>query len=316
MRHAHAPNTCTVSVDRLTIKFGDFTAVNDISFSVSRGETFGFLGANGAGKTTTIRTLCGLQKPTSGKVLIAGSSFEDGATAIKTKVGYMSQKLTLYEDLTVSQNFDFSASLRRIDRTTLESRKRSLFEFISFEKPQKTLVRDLPGGIKQQVSLIATLLHDPEIVFLDEPTAGVAPAARAAFWKLIKALAEQGKTIFVTSHYMDEVEMCDRIALMRSGSIVAMDSPRGIKQSTFPEGIIELDPIPGSAPASSWLQSIQGHRSIASLTPHGLRYHVIVQDKSLWASELVPQLSRFFIIKNIPPSLDDVFIRLVEEEAK
>lgn len=184
-------NLSAVSVDvsELTVKFGDFVAVNNISFSVGTGEIFGFLGANGAGKTTTIRVLCGLLVPTSGRVQISDVSFEEGSEAMKSKVGYMSQKFTLYNDLTVDENFAFTASLRKLPRLTLNKRKDELLEFINFSKPTNTLVRDLPGGIKQQVSLAASILHDPEIVFLDEPTAGVTPAARARFWALIRAMS-------------------------------------------------------------------------------------------------------------------------------
>jgi ABC-2 type transport system ATP-binding protein len=178
-----------VEVKNLVVQFGDFKAVNDISFTVSPGEIFGFLGANGAGKTTTIRVLCGLLHPTSGFVRVAGVGFEDGEQLIKSKVGYMSQKFTLYNDLTVEENLNFTADLRKIDRQTYLARRKALFELISFNYPLSAKVADLPGGIKQQVSLAAALLHDPYIVFLDEPTAGVTPASRARFWALIRRIA-------------------------------------------------------------------------------------------------------------------------------
>lgn len=211
-----------IDVKNLTVQFGDFFAVNNISFSVDKGEIFGFLGANGAGKTTTIRVLCGLLIPTSGEIQAPG----------KAKVGYMSQKFTLYNDLTVGENLDFIAALRKLDKQTYLKRRKELFDFISFDKPIKTMVQDLPGGIKQQVSLAAALLHNPEIIFLDEPTAGVSPASRERFWFLIKQLSQQGKTLFVTTHYMDEAEHCERIALMRDGKIIALDSPENLKKMT------------------------------------------------------------------------------------
>jgi ABC-2 type transport system ATP-binding protein len=207
-------NSPSISVDvsGLTVRFAEFIAVNNISFSVNKGEIFGFLGANGAGKTTTIRVLCGLIVPTAGRVQISDISSEEGSEAMKSKVGYMSQKFTLYNDLTIDENFAFTASLRKLSKATLKQRTNELLEFIEFSKPRNTLVRDLPGGIKQQVSLAASILHDPEIIFLDEPTAGVTPAARARFWALIRKLSGNGKTVFVTTHYMDEAEQCGRIA--------------------------------------------------------------------------------------------------------
>src|SRR5689334_4528398 len=168
-------NRFAVEVSGLSIKFGDFTAVDDISFSVEKGEIFGFLGANGAGKTTTIRMLCGLLTPTSGTARIAGINFEGGEEKIKEKVGYMSQRFTLYNDLTVQENLDFTASLRKLPPEICRKRIEELFSFIKFNQPTNTLVKNLPGGIKQELSLVAAMLHDPEIVFLDEPTAGVSP---------------------------------------------------------------------------------------------------------------------------------------------
>ncbi len=218
----------------LTVKFGDFTAVDQVDFQVKRGEIFGFLGANGAGKTTTIRVLCGLLEPTQGTVRVAGLSFEkDGAEAIKRKVGYMSQKLTLYQDMSVTENMEFIASLRKLPNAVLAERKKSLFEFIKFTADPSMLVRDLPGGLKQEVSLAASMLHDPDIIFLDEPTAGVAPASRARFWRLIRQVSAVGKTVFVTTHYMDEAEQCGRIALMRDGKLIALNTPAGLKREAF-----------------------------------------------------------------------------------
>ncbi len=218
-------NYLAVEVKGLSVRFGDFYAVNGISFTVRRGETFGFLGANGAGKTTTIRVLCGLLRPSEGLVSVGGISFDHNEQAVKAKVGYMSQKFTLYNDMTVEENLNFTASLRKMEKATYEQRRKELFDFISFDKPLNTLVRDLSGGTKQQVSLAAALLHDTEIIFLDEPTAGVTPASRSRFWQLIRQLAKRNKTVFVTTHYMDEAEQCDRIALMREGRIIALDSP-------------------------------------------------------------------------------------------
>ncbi|MES2504855.1 MAG: ABC transporter ATP-binding protein [Myxococcota bacterium] len=224
-----------VETKALTVQFGDFKAVQGISFAVEKGEIFGFLGANGAGKTTTIRVLCGLLTPTSGEAEVFGKKVtESNFEYIKSKVGYMSQKFTLYNDLTVEENLSFAADLRKIPKGVYLKQKKSLLELISFEKPLNTFVVDLPGGMKQKVSLAASMVHDPEIIFLDEPTAGVSPTSRALFWDLIRQLAKNGKTIFVTSHYMDEVEQCHRIALMKDGEIIALDTPDTLRTIAFP----------------------------------------------------------------------------------
>jgi len=227
----------TVELNNLTVKFGNFTAVKDLTLSVEKGEIFGFLGANGAGKTTAIRVMCGLLLPTSGDVRVAGLDFSSGKNAIKRKVGYMSQKFTLYDDLTVMENLNFKATLRKIPESVSEKRIEAIFEFIGYEHGRGTMVRELPSGVKQQVSLAATLLHDPEIVFLDEPTSGVSPAVRARFWSLIRRLASEGKTVFVTTHYMDEAEECGRIALMRAGRLIALGSPSQLESEAYPDGL-------------------------------------------------------------------------------
>jgi ABC-2 type transport system ATP-binding protein len=226
-----------VELNNLTVKFGNFTAVNSLTLSVEKGEIFGFLGANGAGKTTAIRVMCGLLVPTSGDVRIAGMDFSKGKNSIKQKVGYMSQKFTLYDDLTVMENLNFKAALRKIPDSTAKERINRIFEFIGYTYGRNEMVRDLPAGVKQQISLAATLIHEPEIVFLDEPTSGVSPAVRARFWSLIRKLAQEGKTVFVTTHYMDEAEECGRIALMRSGRLIALGSPGALEKDTYPSGL-------------------------------------------------------------------------------
>lgn len=308
-----ASEPTSVSVNNLTVKFGDFTAVKNISFTVQKGEIFGFLGANGAGKTTTIRVLCGLLTPTSGHVQITVISSEQGIEAMKSKVGYMSQKFTLYNDLTIEENFAFTASLRKISKAKLKQRTKELLEFINFKKPINTLVKDLPGGIKQQVSLAASILHDPEILFLDEPTAGVTPVARALFWALIRKLSSNGKTVFVTTHYMDEAEQCGRIALMRTGEIIALDTLQNLKDNTFPDPLYELNPK-NSMP-DDLLQNLRNNPSIASVESYGMKYHLIVRDPDKW-DNVRNEISNYFDIRQIPPSLEDVFIRLVEGDSR
>jgi ABC-2 type transport system ATP-binding protein len=301
--------TPAVEVNSLTVKFGEFTAVDSISFTVRRGEIFGFLGANGAGKTTTIRVLCGLLRPTSGTASIGGVDFDSGEMAIKRRVGYMSQKFTLYDDLTVEENLAFIASLRKLDRDSYLKRRDSILSFISFDRPLSSFVRDLPGGIKQQVSLAASILHDPDIVFLDEPTAGVTPAARVRFWALIRDLASRGKTMFVTTHYMDEAEQCERIALMRSGRIVALDTPANLKQTVFPNPMYELDPRVQVGYTGA--QELRQHAGLDYLEPYGLRFHAAFRETAE-AEALKRRLERDFHVKRITPTLEDVFLRTVE----
>jgi ABC-2 type transport system ATP-binding protein len=299
-----------VEVKDLTVQFGDFKAVNHISFEVPKGEIFGFLGANGAGKTTTIRVLCGLLIPNEGRVKIAGIELNENSNQeVKKKVGYMSQKFTLYDDLTVGENLSFTASLRKLEQTYYERREKELFEFISFNKSTQSLVRDLPGGMKQQVSLAAALLHDPEIIFLDEPTAGVTSASRARFWALIQALAKQGKTIFVTTHYMDEAEQCERIALMRSGEIIALDGPAQLKKSAFPTPLYELSPL--KSITFEEIEKIKQSGIFNSFESYGLRFHGAVLDPQKWEA-FKRARSGEFSIREIQPSLEDVFIQMVE----
>lgn len=299
----------SVIVNNLTVVFDQFIAVNNISFKVNKGEIFGFLGANGAGKTTTIRVLCGLLYPTSGQVKIANVQFENDTEAIKLKVGHMSQKFTLYNDLTVEENFQFVAGLRKISRQVLKIRSQELLGFIDFKKPLNTLVRDLPGGIKQQVSLAASLLHDPEIIFLDEPTAGVTPVARAKFWNLIRQLSASGKTVFVTTHYMDEAEGCDRIALMRGGEIIALDTPLKLKKSTFNSPMYEFEPTKSMSIEN--IYQLKMHPLIQTIESYGMKFHVTLsQDLELFF--LQNEFKNQFYIRSIEPTLEDVFIKLVE----
>ncbi len=293
------------------MRFGKFIAVNQISFTVARGEIFGFLGANGAGKTTTIRVLCGLLPPTEGQVRVGGAGFDDGEKVIKAKVGYMSQKFTLYNDLTVEENLNFIAALRKLEKGTYEKRRKELFDFISFNRPLSTSVSELSGGIKQQVSLAAALLHDPEIIFLDEPTAGVSPGSRALFWSLIRKLSSAGKTVFVTTHYMDEAEHCGRIALMRDGKIIGLDTPAGLKQSTFQETLFEFEPK--SDVSFAEILALDQDDLFSYFEPYGLRFHASVKNPEKW-KKIKPEYEKKFKIAEILPSLEDVFIRKVEGE--
>ncbi|WP_424244340.1 ABC-2 type transport system ATP-binding protein [Elusimicrobium posterum] len=229
-----------IEVENLTIAFGSFKAVDDISFDVKKGEIFGFLGANGAGKTTTIRTICGILNPTSGTVKVNGEDVSSSTAVLKPYIGYMSQKFTLYPDLTIKENIDFAGSLYNMEQSKIDARVKEIFDFINLETPQDSVVKNISGGIKQMVALGATLLHDPDLVFLDEPTAGTSPQTRVDFWNLIRDLSKQGKTIFVTTHYMDEAEYCNRIVLMDRGKIIAFDTPENLKKEYYPKPPVEL----------------------------------------------------------------------------
>lgn len=296
---------CIVDVSNLYVRFGDFCAVRDVSFHVAPGEIFGFLGANGAGKTTTIRVLCGLLPASSGRVVIDGYTFtNDTANIIKQCVGYMSQRFTLYDGLSIKENFDFAAALRDIPRGVYLRRRRELLKFIGFDEKLSTVVRDLPGGIKQEIALCVALLHDPKIIFLDEPTAGVAPVSRMRFWSLIKKLAADGKTIFVTTHYMDEAENCNRIALMRAGELIAIDSPKNLKQQTFGDSLYNFTPRTDNPVFPS-------EKILDICEPYGRHWHIRFRD-GVDAAAQVQKYKKYFDIKKISPSLEDVFIRLVE----
>jgi len=219
-----------VSVHKLSKTFGHFTAVNNISFTVAKGEIFGFLGANGAGKTTTIRMLCGLLLPTSGEATVAGCDVWQNSEEIKKRIGYMSQKFSLYEDLTVSENIQFYGGVYGLSVPKIKQQTAELLETLNLEKQARTLTNLLPLGWKQRLALSCAILHDPEIVFLDEPTSGVDPEARKQFWQIIGDLAQTGKTIFVTTHYLAEAENCHRLSIMKDGAILALDTPGGLKE--------------------------------------------------------------------------------------
>ncbi len=296
-----------IYVSHLSVKFGNFYAVNNISFSVKRGEIFGFLGANGAGKTTTIRVLCSLLAPTSGAMII-GYEHE---VHDKSKIGYMSQKNTLYDDLTVEENLDFLASLRALDSKAYRKRRDSLLELFTFRMPISTLVRDLPLGMKQQVSLAGALLHAPEVIFLDEPTAGVSPAARSVFWSLIHSLSTEGRTVFVTTHHMDEAEHSHRIALMRAGRIIGLDTPEKLKTKTFPNRIFKLTAKHPMNYAD--LKDLRKRPEFDYFEPYGFHFHVTFRE-SEEATRFKESLSQDFSIDLIKPTLEDVFIKTVEGE--
>lgn len=219
-----------IKTEKLTKRFGSFIAANEISFEVNRGEIFGFLGANGAGKTTAMRMLCGLSTPSSGKAVIAGFDIYKQTEQIKKHIGYMSQKFSLYEDLTVLENIEFFGGIYGLSDKMIKAKSDQLIDQLSLKNEAKKLVGSLPLGWKQKLSFSVAVLHEPAIVFLDEPTGGVDPVTRRQFWNMIYEAAEKGVTIFVTTHYMDEAEYCNRISIMVDGRIKALDSPSNLKK--------------------------------------------------------------------------------------
>jgi ABC-2 type transport system ATP-binding protein len=219
-----------IKTDKLTKRFGAFIAANELTFEVGKGEIFGFLGANGAGKTTAMRMLCGLLTPSSGKASVAGFDVYTQTEKIKRNIGYMSQKFSLYDDLTVSENIKFYGGIYGMSRPAIKTKTAVLLEELQLQNEAKTLVRDLPLGWKQKLAFSVSIVHDPGIVFLDEPTGGVDPVTRRQFWNLIYSASDKGVTIFVTTHYMDEAEYCNRISIMVDGVIAALDTPANLKQ--------------------------------------------------------------------------------------
>ncbi|MBL7785805.1 MAG: ABC transporter ATP-binding protein [Chitinophagales bacterium] len=229
-----------IETHELTRRFGDFIAVNAISFDVKAGEIFGFLGANGAGKTTAMRILCGLLLPSSGKATVAGYDVYTQSEQIKRQIGYMSQKFSLYDNLTVRENINFFGGIYGIPKRELQQKTAELLERLQFEAEADKLVRSLPLGWKQKISFSTAILHSPQIVFLDEPTGGVDPITRRQFWDMIYEAAANGITIFVTTHYMDEAEYCDRVSIMVDGAIAALDTPQKLKQQF---GVEDMDGV-------------------------------------------------------------------------
>ena len=219
-----------ITVENLTKKFGSFTAVDNISFEVSKGEIFGFLGANGAGKTTAMRMLCGLLKPTSGKGIVAGYDIRSESENVKASIGYMSQKFALYEDLKVWENIRLYAGIYGVPEKDIAPKTDELLKELGFETEKETLVKSLPLGWRQKLAFSVSIFHEPKVVFLDEPTGGVDPVTRRQFWEMIYKASDRGITVFVTTHYMDEAEYCNRVSIMVDGRIDALDSPANLKK--------------------------------------------------------------------------------------
>jgi ABC-2 type transport system ATP-binding protein len=307
-----AADAPVVTASELTRIFGEFVAVDRVSFEVGRGEIFGFLGSNGAGKTTTIRMLIGVLAPSGGRASVAGFDVATQGAEIKRHIGYMSQRFSLYGDLTVEENLRFWGSAYGLTGGRLADRLRWAVQAAGLEERRRALVRDLPGGYRQRLALGGALLHSPPVLFLDEPTGGVDPEARRRFWDLIDELAEAGHTIFVTTHYMDEAERCHRVALMHAGRLLALDSPTALK-GVFDDGsVVE---ITCRRPANA-LELLVDRPEVLDAALFGSRLHATLARPGR-SEELATALSEAghgpVEIVPIVPSLEDVFIHVIRQ---
>lgn len=302
-----------VRVNSLTKRFGSFTAVSNISFDVRRGEIFGFLGPNGSGKTTTIRTILGLLTPSEGNVEVLGYPVEGNTARIRPKIGYMAQKFSLYNDLTVLQNLRFYGRAYGLKNDQLMGRINSALDLAGLIGHERTRTGDLAGGWRQRLALSAAILHRPEVLFLDEPTAGVDPLSRRAFWDLLYHLVGEGVTVFVTTHYMDEAEHCHRLAFIQRGEIIAMGSPFEIKRDLMPGKVLEFEPS-DPAEAVKLLRSVQSNSDfdLGDIELYGSLVHVITKQAKEDSHRISDELNKEGIdpgkITTIEPSLEDVFI--------
>jgi ABC-2 type transport system ATP-binding protein len=301
-----------VTLKDLVKRFGDFTAVNRISLEVKKGEIFGFLGPNGAGKSTTIRMLCGILRPTSGSGTVAGFDIVTEAEQIKEHIGYMSQKFSLYEDLTVEENIDFYSGIYKIPAEKKGRRKEWVIDMAGLAEHCTSLTATLSGGWKQRLALGCAILHEPPIIFLDEPTSGVDPISRRNFWNLIYHLAGTGITVFVTTHYMDEAEYCDRLGFIYRGELIALGTPEELKTHHMTEEIVEVH---CSQPQDA-MELIEGLPGIRHAAFFGRGLHVVTER----AAEVIPAITAKLTAasllaaqpERIDPSLEDVFVSLIE----
>jgi drug efflux transport system ATP-binding protein len=303
-------NDFSVTVDQLTKRFGDFTAVDAITFAARRGEIFGFLGPNGAGKSTTIRILCGLLAPTSGRATVAGLDVATQPEEIRQRIGYMSQKFSLYNDLRVKENLEFFGGLYSVPAEEMPERMAWAVRMAGLEGREHSITGSLPVGWKQRLALGCAVLHRPPIVFLDEPTSGVDPVSRRQFWELIQEMAAQGITVFVTTHYMDEAEYCNRLVLIDRGRVVAMGTPTELKRRSMKGELllVECDPL------GAGLAALHDAPGVTDAAVFGRGLHVLVPDAHAAAGPVRDALLARNIavrrVEPIPPSLEDVFVAL------
>jgi ABC-2 type transport system ATP-binding protein len=311
-------NGWAVEIEDLVKRFGQFVAVDHVSMRVPQGEIFGFLGPNGAGKSTTIRMLCGLLTPTSGSANVNGLDVATQPEEIRRSIGYMSQKFSLYDDLTVEENIDFFSGIYGVPRARRTERKDYVLRMANIEEKRKALTRTLSGGWKQRLALGCAILHDPPILFLDEPTSGVDPIARSAFWELIRELSDSGHTVFVSTHYMDEAEYCHRLALMYRGKVIALGAPAELKRGLTEHTLFELD----SADPLATMRALEGVPGVADVAVFGGGLHVTMTENDAIAgmARLRQKLNAEGIevrrMDRIEPSMEDVFVAMIEAEER
>ncbi len=302
-----------IEVRHLSRRFGQFTAVDDLSFEVRRGEIFGFLGANGAGKSTTIRMLCGLLQPTSGSARVGGVDVKTDPEGVKKRIGYMSQRFSLYELLTVDQNIRFFAGVYGLDAARTAERRQFVLDMAGLHGREDTLARDLSGGWRQRLALGCAILHQPPILFLDEPTGGVDPLSRRQFWRLIDSLSQEGVTVLVTTHYLDEAERCHRVALIHAGKLAAIGTTREVKQIFEGRAIVE---IRGTEPVRL-MRALDAMAEVEKTSLFGTAVHAITRDRSVGAEAIADRLRQqgFSVasIDEVLPSLEDVFLDVVDK---
>jgi ABC-2 type transport system ATP-binding protein len=301
-----------IDVRGLSRRFGDFVAVNDVSFTVEPGEIFGFLGANGAGKSTTIRMLCGLLRPSGGTAIVGGVDVSRDPEGVKRRIGYMSQKFSLYEALTVDQNIRFFGGIYGLSGDRFEARREFVLRMAGLEGRGDSLTRDLPGGWRQRLALGCAILHEPRIVFLDEPTGGVDPLSRRRFWDLIGDLSRQGITVLVTTHYLDEAEHCHRIAIIQAGKLAALGTARELKQVFADRPIVEIH---ASRPVDA-MALLDEYEGVEKTSLFGTAVHAVLAGPHIRPDALAAALKSRGIdvhaIGVVSPSLEDVFLDVVE----
>lgn len=307
----------SIEVNNLTKKFGTFTSVDNISFNVKQGEIFGFLGANGAGKSTTIRMLCGILEPTLGDALVSGYSVMREPDKVKQNIGYMSQRFSLYNDLTVEENINFFGGVYGLEGKKFLERKKWVLNIANLNGKEKLLTGSLPGGIKQRLALGTAVIHRPAIVFLDEPTSGVDPISRRGFWELINDLSDNGTTVFVTTHYLEEAEFCNNILLIDAGILIAEGNSKELKTKYISGSILEIE----CERLVDALDILQKQDFVDETSIFGNNIHININDKykneDAIKNILTEQNSiEVFKINKIIPTLEDVFIHLLEKNKK
>jgi ABC-2 type transport system ATP-binding protein len=304
----------SIEVKELTKRFGKFTAVDHVTFNVKKGEVFGFLGANGAGKSTTIKMLCGILEPSSGDALVAGYSVMNEPDKVKRSIGYMSQRFSLYNDLTVEENINFFGGVYGLNGDDLNERKKWVLEIANLEGKQKLLTGSLPGGIKQRLALGTAVIHRPGIVFLDEPTSGVDPISRRNFWELINDLSAGGTTVLVTTHYLEEAEYCNNIILINAGKLIAEGDSKVLKTEYIKNPIFEIE----CDRVVDALELMEKQSFVDETSIFGNQIHLIVNEKYNSKDQISSVLESGNInikrIDQIVPTLEDVFIHLLEKD--